>query len=121
MNRRVHGIDMEANLNKTTATAERPAYGTRRTKAAVVGKQRPAGGSTAAAAAAGTETDYLTSRLGRYKGGAPGGALPVDRYRGHRLRCKAVLRSNMPNDKGREVRVVFGASFQQTMLDFIHH
>lgn len=110
---------MEANLDETAAAAERSAYGTRRTKAAAVGKQRPAGGSTAAAAAAGTVTDYLTSSLGRYKGGAPGGALPVDRFRGHRLRCKAVLRSNMPNDKGREVRVLcVGASFATSDVGF---
>lgn len=60
------------------------------------------GGETAAAAA---ETDYLTASLGRYEGGAPGGALPMDRYGGRRIRCKAVLRSNVPNDKGREVRI----------------
>lgn len=102
---------MEANLDGTATGAGRPAYRTRSTTAATVGKQRPADGSTAAAAAEGTVTDYLTSSLGRYKGGGPGGALPADRYRGHRLRCKAVLRSNMPNDKGREVRVVFWRIF----------
>lgn len=50
-------------------------------------------------------TDYLTASLGRYEGGAPSGAFPADRYRGHRIRCKAVMRSNMANDKGREVRL----------------
>ena len=56
-----------------------------------------------------TETDYLTASLGAYKGAAPSGALPMDRYRGHRIRCKAALRSNMPNDKGREVMICFAA------------
>lgn len=71
----------------------------------------PAGGDhwptqgKAAAAAAVVGTDYLTASLGQYEGGAPSGAFPVDRYRGHRIRCKAALRSNMANDKGREVRL----------------
>lgn len=34
-----------------------------------------------------------------------GGAFPPDRYRGHRIRCKAVLMSDQPNDIDREVRV----------------
>lgn len=64
------------------------------------------GGATATAMdTAAADTDYLTASLGRYKGGGTGGALPLDRYRGRRIRCKAVLRSNMPNDKGREVRL----------------
>lgn len=67
----------------------------------------PAGGnrwSTTEGKAAAAGTDYLTASLGQYEGGAPSGAFPADRYRGHRIRCKAALRSNMPNDKGREVR-----------------
>ncbi|CAM9936497.1 unnamed protein product [Ectocarpus sp. 6 AP-2014] len=113
---REHGIDMEADLDQTATAAERPAYGTRSTTAAIVGKPRPADGSTAAAAAEGTVTDYLTSSLGRYKGGGPGGALPVDRYRGHRLRCKAVLRSNMPNDKGREFVITYDLAWNTLMV-----
>lgn len=34
-----------------------------------------------------------------------GGALPPDRYKGQRIRCKAILKSDHPNDAGREVRV----------------
>ncbi|CAM9276231.1 unnamed protein product [Ectocarpus sp. 4 AP-2014] len=113
---REHGIDMEADLDETATAAGRPAYRTRSTTAAIVGKPRPADGSTAAAAAEGTVTDYLTSSLGRYKGGGPGGALPVDRYRGHRLRCKAVLRSNMPNDKGREFVITYDLAWNTLMV-----
>ncbi|CAB1110814.1 unnamed protein product [Ectocarpus sp. CCAP 1310/34] len=114
--RREHGIEMEANLDETATAAGRPAYRTRSVTAAIVGKPRPADGSTAAAAAEGTVTDYLTSSLGRYKGGGPGGALPVDRYRGHRLRCKAVLRSNMPNDKGREFVITYDLAWNTLMV-----
>ncbi|CAM9451673.1 unnamed protein product [Ectocarpus sp. 12 AP-2014] len=113
---REHGIDMKADLDETATAVGRPAYRTRSTTAAIVGKPRPEGGTAAAAAAEGTVTDYLTSSLGRYKGGGPGGALPVDRYRGHRLRCKAVLRSNMPNDKGREFVITYDLAWNTLMV-----
>lgn len=37
---------------------------------------------------------------------APGGAYPPDRFKGRRIRCKALLSSSHPNDLGREVRYV---------------
>eukprot|EP00752_Nemacystus_decipiens_P017835 g15991.t1 len=61
-------------------------------------------------------TDYLTASLGQYEGGAPSGAFPVDRYRGHRIRCKAVLKSNMPNDKGREFVVTYDLALDTLMV-----
>lgn len=38
----------------------------------------------------------------------PGGAYPPDRFKGRRIRCKAVLNSSHPNDLGREVRDIGG-------------
>lgn len=35
-----------------------------------------------------------------------GGALPPDRFKGRRVRCKAALNSSHPNDIGREVRIL---------------
>lgn len=51
----------------------------------------------------GVSTARGRGSLGGSSGGGIGGALPPDRYKGRRIRCKAILMSDMPNDVGREV------------------
>lgn len=96
--RREHGINMATSLDEEAS--DRSRHRARRVYHPARGNDWSTEGKAAAVG-----TDYLTASLGQYEGGAPSGAFPVDRYRGHRIRCKAALKSNMANDKGREVWV----------------
>lgn len=92
----------------TTAAAERSTHNKNHHKRITSGgggeeiHLRMAEGQATARASA-PAVDYLTASLGQHKGGGRAGAYPADRYGGRRIRCKAALRSSMPNDNGREV------------------
>lgn len=117
--RREHGVDMELNLgdaaaertrNKAMRMYRRPGA-THQYQAG--GYYRQPAGAGAKSTAQQVEAEGLysghsgtgSSRRGGTDYPAIGGALPPDRFKGRRIRCKAVLNSSHPNDIDREVRI----------------